>query len=75
MSMPLVDQSNTSTRGLRNAIRLAKVFKGEIIVLTVIPEVSWLTAAVETGEFVDSKAEHAEEWVQEVNYEVVLEDG
>jgi universal stress protein E len=60
-----VDQSNTSARGLRNAVRLAKVFGGEIIVLTVIPEVSWLTAAVETGEFVDAKAEHAAEWVQE----------
>jgi nucleotide-binding universal stress UspA family protein len=60
-----VNQSNTSARGLRNAIRLAKVCGGEIIVLTVIPEVSWLTAAVETGEFVDAKAEHAAQWVQE----------
>ena len=60
-----VDQSSTSARGLRNAVRLAKVFGGEIIVLTVIPDVSWLTAAVETGELVDAKAEHAAEWVQE----------
>lgn len=65
-----VDQSNTSARGLRNAVRLAKVYGGEIIVLTVIPEVSWLTAAVETGEFVDAKAEHAAQWVQE--YECFL---
>ncbi len=60
-----VDQSSTSARGLKNAVRLAKVFGGEIIVLSVVPEVSWLTAAVETGEFVDAKAEHANEWVQE----------
>lgn len=60
-----VDQSSTSARGLQNAVRLAKVFGGEIVVMTVIPEVSWLTAAVETGEFVDAKAEHASEWVQE----------
>ena len=60
-----VDQSSTSARGLQNAVRLAKVFGGEIIVLTVIPDVSWLTAAVETGELVDAKAEYAAEWVQE----------
>lgn len=60
-----VDQSSTSARGLQNAVRLAKVFGGEVIILTVIPEVSWLTAAVETGELVDAKAEHAAEWVQD----------
>lgn len=60
-----VDQSSASARGLRNAVRLAKVFGGEVIVLSVVPEVSWLSAAVETGEFVDAKAEHATEWVQE----------
>jgi universal stress protein E len=60
-----VDQSSTSARGLRNAVQLAKVYGGEIIVLTVIPDVNWLTAAVETGELVDAKAEHAAEWVQE----------
>lgn len=60
-----VDQSRTSARGLQNAVRLAKVFGGEIIVLSVVPEVSWLTAAVETGEIVDAKAEHAAEWVQD----------
>jgi nucleotide-binding universal stress UspA family protein len=60
-----VDQSSTSARGLRNAVRLAKVFGGEIIVLSVVPEVSWLTAAVETSEVVDAKGEYATEWVQE----------
>jgi nucleotide-binding universal stress UspA family protein len=60
-----VDQSSASARGLRNAVRLAKVFGGEVIVLSVVPEVSWLTAALETGEVVDAKAEYATEWVQE----------
>jgi nucleotide-binding universal stress UspA family protein len=60
-----VDQSGTSARGLRNAVRLAKVFGSELIVLSVVPEVIWLTAAVETGEFVDVKEEYASEWVQE----------
>ena len=60
-----VDQSSTSARGLKNAIRLAKVFGSEIVVLSVVPEVSWLNAAVATGEFVDVKAEYANEWVQE----------
>lgn len=60
-----VDQSSTSARGLKNAVRLAKVFGSEIVVLAVVPQVSWLTAAVETGEFVDAKAEYANEWVQD----------
>lgn len=58
-----VDQSRTSARGLQNAVRLARVFGSEVIVLSVVPEVSWLTAAVETGEFVDAKAEHATKWL------------
>ena len=62
-----VDQSSTSARGLRNAVRLAKVFGSEIIVLSVVPDVSWLTAAVETGELADVKAEYATEWVQELD--------
>ncbi len=62
-----VDQSSTSARGLRNAVRLAKVFGSEIIILSVVPEVSWLTAAVETGELADVKARYAKEWVQELD--------
>jgi nucleotide-binding universal stress UspA family protein len=44
---------------------LAKVFGSEIIVLSVVPEVSWLTAALVTGELADVKAGYANEWVQE----------
>ncbi len=61
-----VDHSSTSARGLRNAVRLAKIFGSEIIVLSVVPEVSWLTAAVETGELADAKTEYANEWIQEL---------
>lgn len=60
-----VDQSRTSFRGLQNAVRLAKAIGGELFVLSVIPEVSWLTAAVETGVLTDAKVEHATEWTQE----------
>lgn len=60
-----VDQSSTSARGLRNAVRFAKVFGGEVIVLSVVPEVSWLTAAAETGDLANAKAEYASEWVRE----------
>jgi len=60
-----VDQSRTSFRGLQNAVRLAKAIGSELFVLSVIPEVSWLTAAVETGVLTDARAEHASEWAQE----------
>jgi universal stress protein E len=60
-----VDQSRTSLRGLRNAVRLAKALGSELFVLSVIPEVNWLTAAVETGVLTDARIEHASEWTQE----------
>lgn len=62
-----VDQSGASGRGLRNAIRLARAFGGEVVALTVVPEVSWLSAAVETGQFADAKAEFARKWRDEFN--------
>ena len=60
-----VDHSRTSLRGLQNAVRLAQSIVGELFVLSVIPEVSWLTAAVETGVLTDARIEHASEWTQE----------
>jgi universal stress protein E len=60
-----VDQSRTSLRGLQNAVRLAKAIGGELSVLSVVPEVSWLTAAAETGVLTNAKVEHASEWIQE----------
>ena len=60
-----VDQSRTSFRGLQNAVRLAKAIGSELFVLSVIPEVSWLTAAAETGVLTDARLEYASEWTQE----------
>lgn len=57
-----VDHSSTSARGLRNAIRLARVFGGQLVVLSVIPEISWWTAAFETGQLNDSLAAYSSEW-------------
>jgi nucleotide-binding universal stress UspA family protein len=60
-----VDQSRTSLRGLQNAVQLAKAIGSELFVLSVIPEVSWLTAAAETGVITDARLEYASEWTQE----------
>jgi len=60
-----VDQSRTSFRGLQNAVQLAKAIGSELFVLSVIPEVSWLTAAAETGVLTDARLEYASEWTQE----------
>lgn len=62
-----VDHSAVSLRGLRNAIRLAQVFSARLVVLSVIPEVSWLTAAVETGSLADAKNEYEHKWNQELD--------
>jgi nucleotide-binding universal stress UspA family protein len=62
-----VDQSRVSRQGLDNAIRLTKGFGGELIVLSVIPEVNWLTAAVETGQFRDAKIEYEIKWRAELD--------
>jgi universal stress protein E len=60
-----VDQSSASARGLQKAVRFAKAFGAELVVLSVVPEVSWLTAVVETGEVLDAKSEYAQEWNRE----------
>jgi nucleotide-binding universal stress UspA family protein len=61
-----VDCSDVSRRGLTNAIRLAKAFGGRLIVLMVIPELSWLGASVETGVFVGAKKQHEANWRQDL---------
>lgn len=62
-----VDHSSVSRRGLRNAIVLAKVLSAKLIWLSVIPEVSWLTAAAEIGEITDVKAEYEAQWCEELD--------
>jgi nucleotide-binding universal stress UspA family protein len=61
-----VDMSEASGRGLRNAIRLARALRGELIILTVVPEVNWLTAAAETGQLAGAKTEYESKWRHEL---------
>jgi len=67
-----VDQSAAAERGLRNAIRLAQVFGGQLIVLTVVPEVTVMVAAATTGQFADAKSKFESQWRGE--FENVLAD-
>ena len=60
-----VDQSRASLRGLQKAARLANALQSEIFVLSVFPDVSWLTAAAETGVLKDAKLEYLNEWINE----------
>lgn len=60
-----VDQSRTSLRGLQQAVQLARAIGSEIVILTVVPEVSWLTAVVATGALAEARAEYAAEWGEE----------
>jgi nucleotide-binding universal stress UspA family protein len=61
-----VDHSAVSLRGLRNAVRLAQVFNSRLVIISVIPAVSWLTAAAETGSFTDAKSEYEDRWREEL---------
>ena len=60
-----VDQSATSRQGLLNASRLARVFGGHLVVLTVVPAVSWLSAAVATGQLAGATTEYESKWRSE----------
>jgi nucleotide-binding universal stress UspA family protein len=60
-----VDHSHVSERGLRTAIGLARAFDGTVHVLSVVPEMSWLPAALETGQLAGAIAEHEHQWQAE----------
>jgi nucleotide-binding universal stress UspA family protein len=60
-----VDQSAASRQGLLNALRLARVFGGELVILSVVPTVGWLTAAVATGQLGGAAAEYESRWRSE----------
>ncbi|MFN9719109.1 MAG: universal stress protein [Planctomycetota bacterium] len=62
-----IDQSRVSRCALEQAIRLARGSGARLIVLSVIPEVSWLTAAAETGELKDAKLEFDVRWAEGVD--------
>ncbi|MFO0845271.1 MAG: universal stress protein [Gemmataceae bacterium] len=57
-----VDHSPASLRALRIAARLTQAVEGDLTVLTVVPAVPWLSAAVETGELADAAAAHDRRW-------------
>ena len=57
-----IDHSPVSRRGLLNAIRLAKALGARLHVLSVIPEVSWFTAAEQSGQITDVQAAYATQW-------------
>lgn len=60
-----VDHSEVSRRGLGNGIRLARVLGSRLTVLSVIPDVYWLTAAIETRDLAHAKSEHDQHWREE----------
>ena len=62
-----VDTSATSKRGLLNAVRLAKGFGAHLHVLSVLPEVSWLTAAEQSGQLAHARSAFAGQWVERLN--------
>ena len=62
-----VDMSVTSKRGLLNAIRLAHCFGAKLHVLTVVPDVDWLTAAEQSGQIIQAKNAYNEQWIQRLN--------
>lgn len=57
-----VDQSGAAARGLRNAIRLAKAFGGQLVVLTVVPEPTLMVAAATTGQWSDATTRLKSQW-------------
>lgn len=60
-----VDHSPVSAQGLRNAVRLARTLGSELVILSVVPDVSWLTAAADTGQFANAKLEFEAKWRSE----------
>jgi nucleotide-binding universal stress UspA family protein len=57
-----VDQSRASAAGLAQAVRLARAFGSRLVVLSVVPAVSWLSAVAETGALAGARAEHDRRW-------------
>jgi universal stress protein E len=82
-----IDHSDVSHRGLQNAIRLAQGIGAKLTVLSVVPDVGWLTAATETGELRNAREEYRLRWADEldqfmskidlssIDHEIVLEQG
>jgi nucleotide-binding universal stress UspA family protein len=59
-----VDHSTVSRRGLQNAIRMARAFQGNVVVLSVVPPGSWLPWGEETGTL-NATGESERHWREE----------
>ena len=57
-----IDFSETSRRGLNNAIQLATAFRGELVVGTVFPAGGWIESLVELGTGLDVDKEVEQGW-------------
>jgi len=68
-----VDQSSAAARGLQYAIWLARAFGGQLVVLTVIPELTLMVAAARTGRWSDEQSRYEIAWRGE--FEKLLEEG
>jgi nucleotide-binding universal stress UspA family protein len=60
-----VDHSNASARGLEYAGSLAREYACELIVLSVVPAVSYLVAAAESRQFEDARLLYDARWREE----------
>jgi nucleotide-binding universal stress UspA family protein len=60
-----VDGSAAGRHGLENAVRLARVCGARVIAMTVVPEVSWLSAATVSGVLLGAREEYARMWREE----------
>lgn len=63
-----VDHSPVSKQGLENAIALAQAFESRLTVLSVVPALHWLSAALETHRLTGTHAEHEQHWRDEFDH-------
>jgi nucleotide-binding universal stress UspA family protein len=66
-----LDHSAVSRRGLENAVRLARAFGGQVVAVSVIPEVGWLTASASAGKLLGAREEYERTW--RCDFQVLLE--
>lgn len=59
-----VDHSDVSESALKHAIALAHIFAADLHVLTVIPDIGWLSSFLETGKLAGAVEEHEQKWEQ-----------
>jgi nucleotide-binding universal stress UspA family protein len=60
-----VDGSAAGRHGLENAVRLARSCGARVVAVTVVPEVSWLSAATVSGVLLGAREEYGRMWREE----------